>query len=56
MKDYIGKHDFWNQPIKNKTQNKYVRFLTSPEGQLKSKYWYESEPIKLRSRYFGDLT
>ena len=52
MKDRLGKHDFWNQPIKNPTQNKYTRFLNMPEGELKSKYWHITESPKLKSVYF----
>ena len=52
MRDYIGQHDWWNKPIKNKTQNKYTRFMKMPEGELKSKYWHTDE---LKSVYFREI-
>lgn len=36
MKNRLNK--LWNLPIKNPTQNRYLRFMKTPEGRLQSMF------------------
>ena len=49
MKDRLGKAKWWNAPIKNPTQTRYLRFLKTPTGKLKSQFTDISDEFKNKS-------
>ncbi len=43
MKDRLNKSQFWNSPVKNRTQTFYTRFLKGPSAELKSQFTASKE-------------
>ena len=63
MKDYLGQHRWVNLFPKNPTQTRYLRFLQTPQGELKSSFtdsmlYFEKSMEKYKTVYeksIGDL-
>ena len=63
MRDYTNKAKFWNRPLKNPTQTRYLRFRRGPQGKLKTGFSDAIESFDkamkekktIYEKYFGDL-
>ena len=63
MRDHIGWAKWWNSPIRNRTQTKYMRFLKSPEADLTSSFTDAIEEFEnfmkqrktVYQKYMGDV-
>ena len=63
MRDALEKARWWNNPVRNKTQTKYMRFLRSPEADLTSSFTDAIEEFEnfmkqrktVYQKYMGDI-
>ncbi len=53
MKDRLGKNKWWNLPARNPTQNRYRRFVKTPQGKMTSRFKELGDEFK--SRTIGKL-